>query len=180
MFLSSEGNFPFSYYFLLLVLFLYGINVYYLTSLDFTPPRWDEAVHLRDSLVFHNILSNPSQINLKVIRDIIGKYEQYPLVRPSGYYPPLAPILTSFLYFFFGTSIKVSIMSNMIFLSILMLSIYKIGSLMFSRNTGLLACFLIILIPIVLSQSVLYMPVQPYRARLNALVHQILDKYYCI
>lgn len=147
--------------FLLFALTLYGINIYYLTNADSAPPMWDEAVHLRDSLVFHNILSNPSQINLKVVRDIIGKSEKYPLIRPSGYYPPFAPILTSFLYCLFGTPVKVAIMSNMVFLFILILSIYKIGTLMFNRHAGLLACVLILLFPLVLSQSVLYMPDLP-------------------
>ena len=145
------------YLFLLFILSLYGINIYSLTHADFEPPKWDEAVHLRDSLVFHNVFSNPSQINIKIVSEIINKSERYPLIRPSGYYPPLAPIITSFLYFFFGTSTKVAIMSNMIFLFILIFSLYKIGTLMFNRNTGLLACVLILLFPIVLRESVVYM-----------------------
>jgi hypothetical protein len=130
--------------------------MYYLTSLDTAPPMWDEAVHLRDSLIFYNILSNPSQLNYEIIKDIINKSEQYPLIRPSGYYPPLAPILTSSLYFVFGTSTKVAIMSNMIFIFILVFSVYKIGTLMFDRNVGLLASVLILLFPIVLKHSVIY------------------------
>lgn len=166
------------YLFLLLVLFLYGINIYYLISADFTPPMWDEAVHLRDSLVFHNILTNPSQINLKVIRDIIGKSEKYPLIRPSGYYPPFAPILTSFLYCPFGTSIRVAIMSNIVFLFILVPSVYKIGTLMFNRNTGLLSCALILLFPIVLSHSVVYMPDLPLTSMVAFGVFTLIKSEY--
>ncbi len=141
---------------LLLLVFLYGINIYSLTSVDSAPPMWDEAVHLRDSLVYYNIVGNPSQINLEVIKDLINKSEQYPLIRPSGYYPPLVPISTSFWYFVFGTSAKVAIMSNMIFIFILVFFVYKIGALMFDRNVGLLASLLILLFPIVLNHSVIY------------------------
>jgi hypothetical protein len=163
---------------LLLVLILYGTNIYYLINADFAPPMWDEAVHLRDSLVYHNILSNPSQINFKVISDILGKSEQYPLIRPSGYYPPLGPILTSFLYFFFGTSTRVAIMSNMVFLFILIFSIYKIGTQMFNRNTGLLASVLILLFPIVLKHSVVYMPDLPLTAIVAFSIFTILKSDY--
>ncbi|HWP93465.1 MAG TPA: glycosyltransferase family 39 protein [Thermodesulfobacteriota bacterium] len=144
------------YLLLLFLVSLYGINIYSLTSGDSAPPMWDEAVHLRDSLVYYNILGNPSQVNLEVIKDLINKSEQYPLIRPSGYYPPLVPISTSFWYFVFGTSAKVAIMSNMIFIFILVFSVYKIGTLMFDRNVGLLASVLILLFPIILKHSVIY------------------------
>ena len=146
----------FDYPLLFVILSLYGVNIYFLTSVDSAPPMWDEAVHLRDSLVYYNILGNPSQINLEVVKDLINKSEQYPLIRPSGYYPPLVPILTSFWYFVFGTSAKVAIMSNMIFIFILVFSVYKIGELMFDRNVGLLASLLILLFPIILKHSVIY------------------------
>jgi hypothetical protein len=145
------------YLLLLFFLTLYGINIYYLTSIDLEPPRWDEAVHLRDSLVFYNVFSNPSEITPKVVKEIINKSELYPLIRPSGYYPPFVPILTSLLYFLFGTSTKIAIISNIIFLSILIFSVYKLGTLVFDKNVGLLSCLLILLFPIVLEQSVVYM-----------------------
>lgn len=141
---------------LLSILFLYAINMYFIISLDFIPPKWDEAVHLRDSFVFYNIISDPFQLNFQVIKEIINKSDQYPLIRPSGYYPPLAPILTSLLYFIFGMSATVALMSNVIFLAILIFSVYKIGTLMFDRIIGLLASLLILLFPVILQHSIIY------------------------
>jgi len=47
-------------------------------------------------------------------------------------------------------------MSNVIFLSILNFSVYKIGTLMFDRNIGLLASLLILLFPVILQHSIIY------------------------
>ncbi|HSR16566.1 MAG TPA: glycosyltransferase family 39 protein, partial [Ignavibacteriaceae bacterium] len=104
----------------------------------------------------HNIISNPSELSFQVIKDILNKSDQYPLFRPSGYYPPLVPLLTSLLYFVFGVSAKAAIMFNIFFLFILVFSVYKIGKLIFDKNTGLLASILILLYPIVQQQSVIY------------------------
>jgi len=150
------SNRLFDYLFLLLLLSLYGINIYFIINVDSLPPKWDEAVHLRDSLVFHNIISNPSELSFQVIKEILNKSDQYPLFRPSGYYPPLVPLLTSLLYFVFGVSAKAAIMFNIFFLFIMVFSVYKIGILIFDKNTGLLASILILLYPIVLQQSVIY------------------------
>jgi 4-amino-4-deoxy-L-arabinose transferase-like glycosyltransferase len=124
--------------------------------LDSLPPKWDEAVHLRDSLIFHNIISNPSELSFQVIKDILNKSDQYPLFRPSGYYPPLVPLLTSLLYFIFGMSAKAAVMFNLFFLFVLVFSVYKIGELIFDKNTGLLASIFILMFPIVLQQSIIY------------------------
>ncbi|UCE19900.1 MAG: glycosyltransferase family 39 protein [Gemmatimonadota bacterium] len=149
-----------------------------ITAKDSTPPRGDEAVHLRDSLIFHNIFSDPSQITLDIVRNIINWSERYPLLRPSGYYPPLVPIVTSFLYMFFGTSASTAVMSNMIFLLILIFSIYKIGALIFERNVGLLACVFILLYPIVLQHSVLYMLDLPLTAMVALSIFTLVKSDY--
>lgn len=175
---SKSEKWLLDYLLLSLVLLLYGINIYYLTSLDFEPPKWDEAVHLRDSLVFFNVLSNPSQITPKVINDIINKSEQYPLLRPSGYYPPFTPMLTSIFYFIFGTSSKVAVMSNMIFLLISVFSIYKIGIILFNRKIALLASVLILLFPIILSNSIVYMLDLPLTAMVALGIFTLIKTNY--
>lgn len=60
------------YLVLSLVLILYGMNIFSLSSIDSVPPMWDEAVHLKDSLVFHNIISDPFQLNPQIVKDIIN------------------------------------------------------------------------------------------------------------
>lgn len=138
------------------LLCLYGINIYNLARLDSEPPSFDEAVHLKDSLVYYEVLSNPTQIDFKIIKDIMNRSENYPLLRPSGYYPPLVALVTALTYFIFGTSITVAIMSNIIFLFVLVISIYKIGVLIFDRNIGLLASVIILSLPAILDHSVIY------------------------
>ena len=144
------------YILLILVIIVYGINIYYFTSIDSAPPKWDEAVHLRDSFVYYNILKDPSQISFKVIKEIINKSDLYPLIRPSGYYPPMAPVVTSFIYFIFDMSAKTAVVSNVIFLLVLVFSVYKTGVLIFDGSTGLVASLLILLFPIILEHSIIY------------------------
>jgi 4-amino-4-deoxy-L-arabinose transferase-like glycosyltransferase len=86
----------------------------------------------------------------------MNRSENYPLLRPSGYYPPLVAVVTALAYFIFGKSITVAIMSNIIFVSVLVISIYKLGILIFNRNVGLLASFIILSFPIILNHSVIY------------------------
>ena len=138
------------------LLCFYWINLYNLASLDSVPPSHDEAVHLKDSLVYYEVLTNPSQLSFKIVRDIMNRSEQYPLLRPSGYYPPLVAVVTSVTYVFFGKSSIVAVMSNMVFVIVLVISIYKLGSLMFNRNVGLLAGVVILSFPIILRHSLIY------------------------
>lgn len=142
---------------LFFVLLIYAINLFSLVRADLTPPSWDESVHLRDSLVFYNVLTNPGQINLDMIRDIVNKSEEYPLFRPSGYYPPLVPVFTAFWYLFLGTSSVVAILSNLVFIGVLLFSTYALGATLFDRNIGLLSAVFVATFPIILQHSVVYM-----------------------
>jgi len=166
------------YFILTVAVALYGLNIYCITSIDSTPPKWDEAVHLRDSFVFYNIISEPSQVNLQVIKEIINKSDHYPLIRPSGYYPPLAPVITSFLYFIFGVSAEVAVMCNLIFLIVLIFSVYKIGTLMFSKNIGLLASVTLLLFPIILQHSIIYYLDLPLTAASALGIYSLLKTDY--
>ena len=150
------------------MLLIYTINLTSLVRADLAPPSWDESVHLRDSLVFYNVLTNPGQINLDMIRDIINKSEEYPLFRPSGYYPPLVPGLTAFLYLFFGTSSVVAILSNLLFVGVLVFSTYALGSTLFDRDIGLISALFTATVPIFLQHSVLYMLDLPLTAMVAA------------
>lgn len=113
---------------------------------------------------------------------IILKFDQTPLVGPSfgeyfrsltlsgnflhplkllklmnkGYYvffPPLFSLSSLPLFFLFGTSPDIACMTNIIYLAILILSIYKIGKILCCANAGLLATFIIMTYPIVFGLS---------------------------
>lgn len=141
---------------LAVALFLYGWNMFSLASLDSAPPRWDEACHLKDSVVYFHLLSHLTRIDLGTIIAILNRSDQYPLLRPSGYYPPLAPLSTSLLYFVFGVSAKVAVMSNLVFLCLLVFSVYKIGTSLFSSRVAFVACLLILFFPIILKYNIAY------------------------
>jgi len=137
-------------------LIIFSVLVYLVIDLDSVPPKWDEAVHLRDSFVYYNILSDPSQLNLNVIKEIINRSENYPLLRPSGYYPPLVPLTSAFLFLLSGVSAKTAIMTNIIFMIIMTITVKKIGELIFNEDVGLLAAILILTFPVILQHSVIY------------------------
>ena len=123
---------------------------------DSAPPSHDESVHLKDSLVYYEVIKNPAQLNFKVIKDIMNRSENYPLLRPSGYYPPFVSLVTALVYFIFGTSITVTVMTNIIFVLVLVISSYKLGELIFNRDAGLLTSIVILSFPIILRHSVIY------------------------
>jgi 4-amino-4-deoxy-L-arabinose transferase-like glycosyltransferase len=71
-------------------------------SRDTRPPYWDYARHLADSIVYQGSLSHP----LWAITTYQG-------------YPPFAYWVTDVFYWVFGTALWVAILSNVVFLSIL-------------------------------------------------------------
>ena len=156
------------------IIVLYGVNTYLQTSIDSAPPQWDESVHLRDSLIFYSVLTNPSQLSLEIIKEIVNKSDRYPLLRPSGYYPPLVPVVTALLYAVFGTSATTAVMSNLIFIAVLVFSVYATGSILFDRAVGLLAAWILLLLPIILEHSLIYYLDLPLTAALVLTVLCIL------
>lgn len=166
------------YLFLSAVLIISAVNIYYITISDQEPPKWDEAVHLKDSFVYYNIISDPSQLSISVIKEIINKSENYPLIRPSGYYPPLVPIVTSLLYLMFGMSENTAVMSNAVFLLVLVFSVYGIGRILIDRTVGLFASLILLLSPIILQHSVIYYLDLPLTAMSALAVYTLLKTEY--
>lgn len=84
---------------------------------------------------------------------------------PDG---PLYFLTTIPFYFLFGYTKSVAILSNSLYLLILLVSVYGIGKKMLNKEAGLLACFLVSMIPAVFGYSQLYHTPFPLMA-LNAL-----------
>jgi 4-amino-4-deoxy-L-arabinose transferase-like glycosyltransferase len=141
---------------------------------DTEPPWWDEAVHLKDSIVYYNILTHLDEINPKVIREIVNLSNDYPRFRPSGYYPPLVPGVTALSYLIFGVSSKVAIVGNLFYVGILLLFTYLIGCYVFNPSTGLLASFLLVSSPVVFQQSLIYMLDLPLTAMVALTLYLLL------
>lgn len=150
-------------YLALLLLYLANVIYNYIWIVqDKKPPGWDDAAHLMLSLSYYQILANPGW-------DMIGK-----LVEVSSYYPPFYHFFTAFMYLLFGKSLDVALMTNSVFLGILLLSIFGIGKKIFNEETGLVAAVFISLYPSIFALERVYMLELPLVAMVALNVYFLL------
>ena len=141
----------------LLSLFHIGSNYIWL-KMDTLPPAWDQSYHLLASLAYFDILSHPF-VWVDVLKLYLGVQENLPqttmtlLSGADRYYPPLVRVLTIPFYAVFGRSVDTAVMVNSVFWVILIFSTYGIGQRICSKNTGLLAAFLVSMYPITFGMS---------------------------
>jgi 4-amino-4-deoxy-L-arabinose transferase-like glycosyltransferase len=69
------------------------------------------------------------------------------------YYPPLFSCSSIPIYAIFGLSKDVATFSNLIFLAILIFSVYGIGKKVYSKRVGLLSVFIISMYPLIINLS---------------------------
>lgn len=112
-----------------------------------TPPGWDQSVHLKDSLVSERLLLHPEWITPDAIRAILHGSEDYPLMTPSGYYPPLVPAATALLYLTAGRSYETAMATNLIFLGLLLWGVWGLGNQLAGRPAGIVAALLVLAAP---------------------------------
>jgi len=112
-----------------------------------TPPGWDQSVHLKDSLVSERLLLHPEWITPKAIGAILRGSEDYPLMTPSGYYPPLVPAATGLLYLTAGRSYETAMATNLIFLGLLLWGVWGLGNHFAGRPAGIVAALLVLCAP---------------------------------
>jgi hypothetical protein len=112
-----------------------------------TPPGWDQSVHLRDSVVYERILRDPSALGGGVFGAILHGSEEYPLLTPSGYYPPLVPGVTALLYLAAGRSYAAAMATQILFLALLILGTWGLGNRLMGRPSGLLAGMMLLAAP---------------------------------
>ncbi len=115
------------------------VNIVWL-SLDLTPPSWDPSVHLQNSVVLYRGIFDP-------------QFSFSRWITLSSYYPPLLYIATFPFYMFRGISEDHAVLVNLLFLTILILSTYKLGRRLFDSRTGLLASAIVSFYPIVFGLS---------------------------
>jgi len=118
----------------LVFLFHSILDIFYIIK-DTRPPAWDQSLHLTLSLIYSRLLGAGR------FSDIIGV---------SGYYPPFFHLSTTPLYIF-GTSADVSTCVNLIYLAILLFSVYGIGEIIFNKKVGLLAALIISFYPFLIN-----------------------------
>jgi hypothetical protein len=114
------------------------------------PPHWDMADHLGSSLVYlHDwSLAHPLRPILHYV-----------------YYPPLVYWVTDGFYAVLGNeAIWVAVLSNGVFLAILVFSTYGLASRLWSRRVGLLSAFFVVTTPMMVTAFKEYMLDAPLTA----------------
>ncbi|MFH1784209.1 MAG: glycosyltransferase family 39 protein [bacterium] len=127
-----------------LVCFLAITNLIWLAN-DSRPPSWDQSTHLRLSIEYFDIITQPSL-------DMFGR-----LLDVSSYYPPFYHITLIPSHLLFGVSHSGAAMTNIFYLALAAFFTYKIGKHFFDSTVGLVAAFLVSMyqFPIYLSRSCL-------------------------
>ena len=112
---------------------------------DTVPPKWDQSGHFIESLKIYDIFTHPSL-------DIFQR-----LAEVSDYYPPFFQMCATPLYALFGKSADVAVMTNILFLAILLFSVYGIGKKLYNQKIGFLAAIFISFYPAVYSMTRTYL-----------------------
>ena len=107
------------------------------SAIDTRPPHWDMARHLWTSLEYKGYADR---------QQWLGFLTNY------YYYPPLLYWLTQPLYAVLGTDVQVAILTNCVFLIVLVLSMYGIGVELRDRRAGRMAAIFALSLPIIVSQ----------------------------
>jgi 4-amino-4-deoxy-L-arabinose transferase-like glycosyltransferase len=118
-------------------------------SLDARPPYWDAARHLGDSIAHLNAFESSNPLHGFVL------YE---------YYTPFAYWVGDLFYAVLGTGYWVSILSEAVFLAILVYSTYAIGKTLWSRRVGVLSAVFVVCTPMLTSLFKWYMLDAPLTA----------------
>lgn len=142
---------------LVVLLALYSWLCLSFFALDHDPLQADEAVHLRDAVVFHDILGDPTQLTPHVIKALLERSDAYPLLRPSGYYPPLAPLVAAAVFLFTSPSVRMAIVSNQIFVLLLVVSVFLTARKLFGRAASWAATLFVLLSPMALEHATVFM-----------------------
>lgn len=118
-------------YLSVLWLFHASLNIWFVFK-DIRPPSWDQSRHL---------ITSSRYIDLLASGKIIDAFQL------SDYYPPFVHVLASPLSFSYDAATCI----NILFLGILLFSVYGIGKTLFSREVGILSVLIISFYPYLIS-----------------------------
>jgi len=133
----------FIYLSLLLILFLFHLVNNYIVL------YYDETLYVYDLYDYFDMSIFARRVILSILSDIKSNIVRLPeLLAIHQYRPPLFMIVSGiFLSFFQNPTIDLAVMSNMIFMLILLFSIYKIGKHLCNQNVGILSAFIVTMFP---------------------------------
>jgi 4-amino-4-deoxy-L-arabinose transferase-like glycosyltransferase len=116
---------------ILVLLLFHTVNNYIILTNDNTPLLWDGGDYFFKSLQYYNVFVNFDSNFISRFNDV------------SLYRPPLLMLSSVPLYLVFGRSTDVAVMTNILYLIILVLSVYGIGRRSHSKEVGLMAVFIV-------------------------------------
>jgi hypothetical protein len=155
---------------LLCLYFFHIINNYVWLRLDTTYLVFDPAQYHLYSLGFFEAIKNSLSATL-FSKDIFRNFSYR-----SG---PLAGLITAPFYFFFGVSQDTAVMiSSVIFLAILLFSVYGIGRKLADERIGLLGAFIVSMYPIIFNQLRVYMYDLPLSALVSLNIYLLIRTDY--
>ncbi len=113
------------------------------------PPAWDQGYHLSNLFKMYNIISNENN-NIAIKLDEI-------LNVTDNYRGPLTYFLSSLKLFFINNSYKVAYISNHIFNTICIISIFELGKLIKDSKTGFWASVFFTFSPLIIKERTDYL-----------------------
>ncbi len=138
----------FPLFFLLALLSFHAVTNYIWLRQDTMVPIFDAQFH-NMRLNMYEVLKNPSMSMLSSVSSIF---------EIGSFYPPFLPFSAALVNIFFGTSLDVSVMTNIFYFALLLFSVYKIGVKIDTPATGLLAALLVSLYPGIVGLSRILLP----------------------
>jgi 4-amino-4-deoxy-L-arabinose transferase-like glycosyltransferase len=121
------------------------VNNWFWLAANATSTGWDRPKQLLYLLTYDGILKHVDAVSLfQAVTFNDGKW---------SYYPPLFHFSALPMQRLLGVSEDVAAMTNVIYMAILLLSVYGIGARMFDKHVGLLASCLVSLLPMSFSMA---------------------------
>jgi len=123
------------------LIIFHAINNWRWLTTNVTLLGWDLPAHLGTSLIYNRMLR---PFTLKTLFAVVT---WHPL------HPPLFSLSAVLLYRLFGVSVDVGTMVNVLYLALLIGSVYGIGQRLGGRRVGLLAAFVVATFPMIYAMS---------------------------
>ena len=128
------------FFLMAIILFAIGSNLIWIL-LDIRPPSYDQGLHLFRTFNYWEAISSGSE---DWWQDLLN-------VEP--FYPPFYHLSLIPLSLIFGFTLDTGVIGNSFFMVVLILSTYGIGRIIYSKNVGLFASFLVSCYPLIVSMS---------------------------
>ena len=137
----TDSGFGSHHFFLLAIIIWIFLGNFIWMLLDIRPPNYDQGLHLFRTFNYWEALSSGSE---DWWQDMLN-------VEP--FYPPFYHLSLIPLTLIFGFTLDTGVIGNSFYMVILTLSTYGIGKILYARNVGLIAAFLVSSYPLIVGMS---------------------------